>query len=87
MTDDKCKPCSTAVTGIMTHINGLIEKSDALIKLETLRIEQTEIYGFTYTRRELEIVIDRHKKWIEENYRRYDECCKTGILPSPKISY
>lgn len=86
MTYDKCKPCNMAVTGIMTHVDGLIEKMDALVELETFRLQQVEIHGFTYTRRELEERIKRHKRWIQEDARRYDECCKTGILPSPKIS-
>lgn len=39
MADDKCKPCSIAVTGIMTHVDGLIEKMNALVELETFRLE------------------------------------------------
>lgn len=86
MAKDKCKPCDLAVTEILTHVDGLIEKMNALVELETFKVQQVKIHGFTYTRVELEKRINRHKRRIKENADRYSQCCKTGILPSAKIS-
>ena len=80
-----CSPCHIAVQGIISHINGLFEKTDALKDMDNTKKNEITIKGFIYTRDQLKSKIERHKRWIKENEDRFYECCKTGILPSPKI--
>lgn len=83
--ENVCSPCHVAVQGIISHIDGLLEKMDALKVMDGAKKTETTIKGFTYTRGELVNKIGRHKRWIKENEDRFYECCKTGVLPSPKI--
>lgn len=77
-----CTPCDIAMHEAMTRFKGLIDHVDTIRDMYRNRTYKMKLKdGFTYTIDDIEAKIYTDKCWIEDNFNRYQKCCKEGKLP------
>lgn len=77
-----CTPCDKTISDAVIRFKELIDHIDIVREMYKNRIYKMKLKdGITYTIDDIESKINTDKCRIEDNFNRYQTCCKEGKLP------